>query len=124
MCSLYGGFDKIIGVINIPHETYKLKEHEFYWLSKKLNVNGMLVSLMDNDRDGKTEAIWLHKHYKITPILNPSNSGCKDYAEYYSKNDLKFIYNQINNLIHNLKHYERKSNINVRNIEENSSLPF
>lgn len=124
MSSLYGGFDKIIGVINIPHETYKLKEHEYNWLSKKLNVNGMLVSLMDNDRVGKTEAIWLYKHYKIIPILIPSNSGCKDYAEYYSKNDLKFIYNQINNLIHNLKHYERKSNINVRNIEEDSSLPF
>ena len=124
MCYLYGGLNKIIGVINIPHETYKLKEHEYNWLVKKLNVNGMLISLMDNDRVGKLEAIWLHKHYNITPILIPSNSGCKDYAEYYNNNNLKFIYEQINNLIHNLKHYERTNNIRIRKTTEDSSLPF
>ena len=124
MCSLYGGFNKIIGVINIPHETYKLKEYEYDWLVKKLNVNGMLISLMDNDRVGKLEAIWLHKHYNITPILIPSDSGCKDYAEYYNNNNLKFIYEQINNLIHNLKPYERTNNIRIRKTTEDSSLPF
>lgn len=124
MCSLYGELNKSIGVINIPHETYKLKEHEYNWLVKKLNVNGMLISLMDNDKVGKLEAIWLHKHYKITPILIPSNTNCKDYAEYYNKTDLKLIYSEIINLINNLKPYERKSNISARNIEKNSSLPF
>ena len=124
MCSLYGGFNKIIGVINIPHETYKLKEHEYNWLIKKLNVNGMIISLMDNDRVGKLEAIWLHKHYNITPILIPANSGCKDYAEYYNKTDLKLIYSEITNLINNLRHYERKNNISARNTETDTSLPF
>ena len=28
----------------------------------------MIISLMDNDRVGKLEAIWLHKHYN-TPML-------------------------------------------------------
>ena len=124
MCSLYGGFNKIIGVINIPHESYKLKTHEYNWLIKKLNVNGMIISLMDNDRVGKLEAIWLHKHYNITPILIPANSGCKDYAEYYNKTDLKLIYSKIINLINDLRPYERKSNISVRNTEKSSSLPF
>ena len=79
---------------------------------------------MDNDKVGKLEAIWLHKHYNITPILIPSNTNCKDYAEYYNKNDLKLIYSEIINLINNLKPYERKSNISARNTEQNSSLPF
>lgn len=126
MCSLYGELNKNIGVINIPHETYKLKEHEYNWLIKKLNVNGMLVSLMDNDRVGITEAIWLHKKYNIRPLLIHKESGCKDYAEYYTNNgnNLKLIYEIIKTLINNLKPYERKSNISARNTEKDSSLPF
>lgn len=126
MQSLYGEFNKVIGVINIPHETYKLRDYEYEWLNKKLNINGMLVSLMDNDRVGMTEAIWLHKKYNIRPLLIYKESGCKDYAEYYANNsnNLKLIYELIKKLINNLTPYVRKSNIVNRKLQESTDLPF
>ena len=69
--SLYGEVNiNKIGVINIPHETYKLKDNEFKWLKNKLSEKGIIVSLMDNDRTGKLEAIYLKKEYNILPLIN------------------------------------------------------
>lgn len=83
----YGGSNTnpIIGVINIPHETYKLRKKEYDWLKAKLNPNGYLISFMDNDRVGKREALWLLREYNIIPIIIPEDYEAKDFAELASK---------------------------------------
>ncbi len=98
--SLYGGVIKDkIGVINIPHETYKLRQNEYDWLRGKLTDNGKIVSLMDNDRTGKLEAIWLRNNYNIIPILIPSKYESKDFAEFVYKNKFKVVVEEIVNAI-------------------------
>ena len=93
--SLYGQIN--IGIINIPHETYRLRDNEYSWLKSKLSNKGIIVSLMDNDRPGKLEAIWLRDNYNILPLIIPKDYKAKDFSEL-------FIYNskdEINNLIIN-----------------------
>ena len=79
--SLYGGVKTYkIGVINIPHETYKLRENEFQWLKNKLSPKGIIVSLMDNDRTGKIEAIYLKRNFYILPLIIPKKYRAKDFS--------------------------------------------
>ena len=120
--SLYGGVNVSIGVINVPHETYRLRDYEYNWLNNKLNVNGRIISLMDNDRTGIAEAIWLRNTYNIQPLLIPYDSGCKDFAEYYNKFGIKYVYDKITDLINN-KNYGTKK-IDFGKVQENSALPF
>lgn len=125
--SLYGGGNQIkLGVINIPHETYRLRQNEYDWLSSKLNKNnGIIVSLMDNDRTGKAEAVWLRNNYNIIPIIIPKEMNAKDFAELRSKYNIKEINNIINNTINKLYNYEKENNKSFRNKEKrNDSLPF
>ena len=98
-----------IGIINIPHETYRLRETEYNWLQSKLSYDGKLISLMDNDRTGVEEAQWLRKRYNIIPILIPRYLSCKDFAELRSKYDITTITNYIRetiNFINNEKDYK------------------
>ena len=46
----------------------KLRDYEYNWLNNKLNVNGKIISLMDNDRTGIAEAIWLRNTYNIQEV--------------------------------------------------------
>lgn len=86
--SLYGDSLTInIGCINIPHEAYHLKQNEYVWLASKLKENGFIVSLMDNDRTGKIEALWLRKKYGIYPVLIPKKYNSKDFSELVKKAD-------------------------------------
>ena len=55
-CSIYRGAGIKVGVINIPHETYRLREAEIEWLKDKLRFDGQIVSFMDNERTGVMEA--------------------------------------------------------------------
>lgn len=84
-----------VGFINIPHETYRLREFEYTWMISKLNFDGKLISLMDNDRTGLEEAQWLRKTYNIQPIIIPKELGAKDFAELRSKYDITQITNFI-----------------------------
>lgn len=108
--SLYGGVDKKVGVINIPHETYKLRQNEFDWLRGKLSDGGKIVSLMDNDTTGKHEAIWLRNNYRIIPLLIPNAYFCKDFAELVSKHRFDEVVNLIKKTINYISNYERKDN--------------
>lgn len=112
LSSLYGelNIDKI-GVINIPHETYKLRDNEYFWLKNKLSEKGIIVSLMDNDRTGKIEAIYLKKEYKILPLIIPKSYKAKDFSELFKYNEITKINNLIINTIKKLKDYaEEKYN--------------
>lgn len=92
----YGEFNiNKIGIINIPHETYRLKNTEYSWLNSKLSEKGIIVSLMDNDRTGMIEAQYLRKRFDILPLIIPKEFQAKDFSEL-------FIYNskdKINDLI-------------------------
>ena len=94
---LYGGVS--IGLINIPHETYKLRQNEYDWLTSKLSATGRIISLMDNDRTGKIEAKYLKDNYRIIPILIPKLYKCKDFAELVQKTPNDEIVSLVNLVI-------------------------
>lgn len=123
--SLYGQ-DKIgtVGVINIPHETYRLRQNEYDWLKSKLKDTGKIVSLMDNDRTGKLESIWLRNNYNIIPVIIPKGLCAKDFAELASKTDTNNLYVLIISAINYINKYERKSHKLTWNTSEYDSLPY
>ena len=123
--SLYGQ-DKVgtVGVINIPHETYRLRQNEYDWLKSKLKDTGKIVSLMDNDRTGKLESIWLRNNYNIIPVIIPKGLCAKDFAELASKTDTNNLYVLIISAINYINKYERKSRKPTWNTSEYDSLPY
>lgn len=119
----YGEVPNIkIGVINIPHETYKLRNNEYDWLKSKLTIDGKIVSLMDNDKVGILEANWLRRNYNIIPIFIPITSGCKDFAEYRAKNSITIISENIKQSINYINNYESIKDFWYK--KKNSSKPF
>lgn len=123
---LYGGVPKEnIGIINIPHETYRLRQNEYDWLRGKLNDNGIIVSLMDNDTTGKHEAIWLRNNYKIVPLLIPVKYKAKDFAECVSKHKFEVIKDMIIDSIKYINDYERKDSEPLGNPTEwGNTMPY
>lgn len=83
--SLYGGLN--IGIINLPHENYKLKQIEYDYLKMRLADNGIIISFMDNDRQGRFITKYLKDVYDIPFIFIPNGScrsnnlGAKDFSE-------------------------------------------
>ncbi len=119
----YGEVPNIkIGIINIPHETYRLRNNEYDWLKSKLTIDGKLVSLMDNDRVGMLEANWLRRVYNIIPIFIPITSGCKDFAEYRAKNSITIISENIKQSINYINNYESIKDFWYK--KKNSIKPF
>lgn len=112
-----------IGIINIPHETYKLRQNEYNWLISKVH-NGFILSFMDNDRTGKLEAKWLKDNYNIKPILiNNKEYDAKDFSELISKYGYlkteELILLTLNNIINH-----GKNNKYIGFEEKSSDLPF
>lgn len=123
--SLYGQSQiGTVGVINIPHETYRLRQNEYDWLKSKLKDTGKIVSLMDNDRTGKLESIWLRNNYNIIPVIIPKELCAKDFAELASKTDTNNLYVLIISAINYINKYERKSRKPTWNTSEYDSLPY
>ena len=114
-CTLNKLHYKNIGIINIPHETHKLTQNEYNWLANKLNKNGIILSLMDNDKAGLAKAIWLRDNYEIYPlIIDKYKYKAKDFAELYEYNDFEVIKNIIQETITYI-------NTNLRNEEGNDA---
>lgn len=125
------GYDDI-GVINIPSETYRLKENEYNWLNSKLQDKGCLVSLMDNDMPGMKEAIWLRNNYNITPlIIDKYKYNSKDFAELYQNNDFPIVEEIIKETFEYIIYYildeyeEPKNNSQLSwDMEDGNTLPY
>lgn len=110
-----------IGIINIPHETYKLRQIEFKWLFSKLTENGCIFSLMDNDTTGINEADWLESIYDIPKIFIPTRYKSKDFADFVKNNKQKDIIYIIKTFIN----YATTKKIELyRKFKENDALPF
>lgn len=127
--SLYGestvGGNVNIGVINVPHETYRLRQNEFDWLKGKLKANGRIVSLMDNDVTGKVEAIWLRQNYAIVPLLIPKESGAKDFAELINKCSFLQVKNYITNAYKYIQDYGIRAQQKLDELTgKDSTLPY
>lgn len=124
--SLYREAQNInIGVINIPHETYKLRELEYKWLEAKLSERGKIVSLMDNDRVGKLEAKYLRNHYGIIPLLiNRNKYNAKDFAELRSNNSVEEVHKLLINSINYIMNYGQENDKSIRDKKKSSSIPF
>ena len=118
----YNNRPLVVGFINIPHETYRLREIEYNWMISKLNDNGELISLMDNDRTGMEEAQWLRKTYHIRPIIIPKELCAKDFAELRSKYDITQITEFIKQTINYINY--AKSKMPIQYSEESSIEPF
>lgn len=97
-----------VGVINIPHETYKLRQSEYDWFKGKLKHGGVIASLMDNDMVGKRMSLWLRSNFIIPPLLIPKADNAKDFAIWREKYGIKWITNPIINIINNINEYETK----------------
>lgn len=123
--SLYGGkIEDKIGVINVPHETYRLKQNEYDWLRNKVPEYYNIVSFMDNDRTGKLEAKWLQDNYSITPILIPKSYKAKDFSELYSTYNLRDIAIIIINTIKKVKEYGRQIVQRSWDEFEDNTMPY
>lgn len=116
-----------IGVINIPSETYRLKQKEYDYLHNKLNDKGCIISLMDNDMTGYREAIWLRDNYNIIPFVIPKEYDVKDFAELkkeYSGEIIdKLIIDVYNYIEENYKDNGEKDKL-AWDREESSALPY
>lgn len=117
---LYG--QATIGLINIPCESYKLKDREYEYLLNNIKDRYNIISLMDNDMVGKKEAIYLKKEFNITPILIPKEYECKDFAELRQNYSIQVIDNLFKDVINYIQEDE---NIEIDwNTEESNTLPF
>ena len=80
-----------IGVVNLPSENYRLKANEYDWLKKRLNDDGMILSLLDFDRTGRNGADYLLETYSIPYLFitrgefGLEDYGCKDFADLHDK---------------------------------------
>lgn len=125
MSLLYRGLiNKQIGVINIPHETYKLRQNEYDWLYSKLNNNGYIISLMDNDDVGINESIWLKNNFNIIPFLIPFRYKSKDFSELVQNINFQEIKTLIIKVINYLDYYDRKRDKSSGNFQYDSSMPY
>lgn len=126
--SLYGqalGKDDIrVGVIAIPHETYRLRPNELSWLNDKLKPNGKLLSLMDNDKVGIKQAIWLRDECDIIPILIDKKYNAKDFAELVARNSKEIVFTAIEECKTYIDNYNDKKITTPISWGGNDSLPF
>ena len=99
---LYGGVDtNKIGIVNLPSESYELKENEYNYLKSKLSPNGLIISLLDFDTTGRHGAKYMYDNYDIPYMfITRGEFGLYNYkAKDFS--DLHDIYTieEINNFI-------------------------
>lgn len=79
---LYGGDgnELNIGIVNLPSESYLLKDAEYAYLQSKLNDNGQIVSFLDFDQTGRKGAKYLSETYGIPYIfITRGEFGLPDY---------------------------------------------
>ena len=123
-----GGRAKLnIGIVNLPSESYKLKDKEYDYLKNKLNNNGLIISLLDFDTTGRHGAKDLYERYNIPYIFitrgefGLPNYGSKDFAELHDK----YTNEEINQfIIETIKYVELKYKPLLDTNADYSELPY
>ena len=95
----YGGGDRPIniGVVNLPSESYHLRQVEYDYLSRKLNDNGTIISLLDFDMTGRAGAKYLQETYGIPYMFitrgefGLPNYEAKDFSDLHDVYTIKEI---------------------------------
>ena len=118
----YGGTQNNIGVVNIPHETYRLTQEEYSWLKSRTKEGNRILSFMDNDRTGYKEAIWLRDYFNIIPILIPKDYEVKDFSELVNKYSINTINQLLEEVLTKIENYEEYQCIG--NIEEDNTIYY
>lgn len=92
---LYGGAN--VGIINLPSESYKLRQVEYDYLSRKLAPNGIIISLLDFDNTGRNGAKYLKETYNIPYMFitrgefGLPNYEAKDFTDLHDKFSIEEI---------------------------------
>ena len=123
-----GGRAKLnIGIVNLPSESYKLKDKEYDYLKNKLNNNGLIISLLDFDTTGRHGAKDLYERYNIPYIFitrgefGLPNYGSKDFAELHDK----YTNEEINQfIIETIKYVELRYKPLLDTNADYSELPY
>lgn len=123
-----GGRAKLnIGVVNLPSESYKLKDKEYDYLKNKLADNGLIISLLDFDATGRHGAKDLYERYNIPYIFitrgefGLPNYGSKDFAELHEK----YTDEEINQfIIETIKYVELRYKPLLNSNVDYSELPY
>ena len=95
----YGGAN--IGIVNLPSESYHLRQVEYDYLSSKLAENGLIISLLDFDRTGRLGAKYLKETYNIPYMfITRGEFGLPDYkAKDFTDLHEQFTIEEINTFI-------------------------
>lgn len=116
-----------IGVVNLPSESYYLKQKEYDWIAGKLARNGQIFSLLDFDHTGRIGAKYMADTYNIPYLfITRGEFGLPDYK---SKDfaDLHAVYsrNEIINFIkETIKYVELRYNRQTDEDAGFSELPY
>lgn len=103
-----------IGIVNLPSESYHLKENEFEYLQNKLTYDGKIISLLDFDKTGRAGAKYLKDNYNIDYLfitrgeLGLPNYECKDFTDLhskYSKEEIDDFVKQTISYVEERRHY-------------------
>lgn len=123
--SSYGGVR--IGIVNLPSESYHLRQVEYDYLSSKLARNGKIISLLDFDRTGRSGAKYLEETYNIPYMFitrgefGLPNYEAKDFTDLHDK----FSIEEINTFIREtFKYVELKYPNEVISSDEEEGLPY
>ena len=131
----YGGFGNklLIGVVNLPSETYLMNDEEYAYLKKRIKPNGMIISLLDFDTTGRKGAKYLYDKYNIPFMFITRgefglyNYNAKDFAELNEQYDKQQIINFIKETISYVEH-RRNDSIHFANAEDGefdgTNLPY
>lgn len=91
-----------IGIVNLPSESYKLKQKEYDYLKNKLDVNGKIFSFLDFDKTGRIGAKYLKDTYNIPYLfitrgeLGLPNYKAKDFSDLHDVYSVETINQFIN----------------------------
>lgn len=114
-----GGIKLNIGIINLPSESYHLKQNEYNYLVNKLSDNGKIFSLLDFDYTGRVGAKYLKEVYDIPYLfitrgeLGLHNYKAKDFADLHNNYSIE----EINQFVKETLTY-----INIKHNNENNTI--
>ena len=129
---LYRGGQRInIGIVNLPSESYLLKDIEYDYLSKKLAPTGKIFSLLDFDTTGRKGAKYMKEKFDIDYLFITRgefglyNYKAKDFSDLHDVYSNEEIDNFIDETLTYIKlTYETDGDVTNGDTFYNPDLPY